>query len=188
MRRAYPTLAALGLLIASVGTPLAHAQSDTDAVLSEPQDQGGPPRRAFAHLTNSTFVTTNGTALLENTASGRTALTLTMYGLEPGTQHTVDLRGGSCTGPGLMVLQDLVADHRGIGTIYTTVPAPINPDGWWISVHGWDTLVSPSISCGQVIAPAPRERPSRPPGGPRPDGPGPGGPPPNNPGPGSRGS
>jgi hypothetical protein len=182
MRRAYPSLAALGLLLASVGTPLAHAQADIDLVLAEPQEQGGLPTRAIARLSNSTFVTVNGSALLERTASGLTAVTIDLYGLEPGTQHTVDLRGGSCTGPVLMVLQDMIVDGRGIGTTYTTVPAPINPENWWINVHGWDTLASPSISCGPVSALAPG-RPGRPPGGPRPDGRPPGGPPPVGPAP-----
>src|SRR6476619_874595 len=92
MRRAYPTLAALGLLLASVGTHSTFAQSaiddltqlqaQTDSELADPPAQGapsGPPGRALARLRSDRFILIEGNALLERTATGRTAGTVTVY-------------------------------------------------------------------------------------------------------------
>src|SRR5437764_15044040 len=112
MRRAYPALAALGLLLASVGTHPTFAQSDTDELaqlqaqtdeeLAQPPGQGapsGPPGRALARLRSDRFVLIQGNALLERTETGRTAVTVTVYNLEPGSTHVAHLHGGSCPGP-----------------------------------------------------------------------------------------
>jgi hypothetical protein len=181
MRRAYPALAALGLLLASVGThptfaqtqtdtdELAPLQAQTDEELAQPTGQGtpsGPPGRALVRLRSDRFLLIQGSVLLERTETGRTAVTVTVYNLEPGSTHVNYIRGGSCAGPILIPLQDLVADHRGIATGFTQVPAPLDVDNWWINVHGWETLPSPGITCGKVVPPPARaERPAPAPGG-----------------------
>jgi hypothetical protein len=186
MRRAYLALAALGLLLASVGTHPTFAQTGTDELaplpaqpdeLTQPPEQGapsGPPGRALARLRSDRFVLIQGNALLERTASGRTAVTVTVYNLEPGSTHVNHIHAGSCAGPILLPLQDLVADHRGIATGITQVPAPIDVENWWVNVHGWETLPSPGITCGKV-SPPPAARAAAP-AGPGGRGPAPGGP------------
>ena len=174
MRRAYPFLAALGLLLASVGAQPAFAENES-ANLAEPPEQGapiGPPPRAIARLSSTQFPLIDGQALLERTASGRTAITVTVFHLEPGSTHVMHIHGGACNGPILLPLQDLVADHRGIATSFTSVPAGIDTEDWWIQAHGWQFLPSPPIACGKVEAPsAPPRRPTT---GPGPTGPAPG--------------
>src|SRR5437764_15357044 len=99
MRRAYPSLAALGLLLASVGAQPALAETGPEALV-QPPEQGapsGPLPRAVARLSSANFPLINGSALLLNTASGRTAITVTVYGLEPGSTHVMHIHGGSCT-------------------------------------------------------------------------------------------
>ena len=167
MRRAYPALAALGLLLASVGTHPTFAQSGMDELaqvpaqtdeLTQPPAQGapsGPPGRALARLRDDRFVLYQGSALLERTETGRTAVTVTVYNLEPGSTHVAHIHGGSCAGPILIPLQDLVADHRGTAIGFTQVPAPLDVDNWWVNVHGWESLPSPGITCGKVVPPPP---------------------------------
>jgi hypothetical protein len=187
MRRAYPALAALGLLLASVGTHPTFAQSYADELvqvpaqsneLAEPAEQGppgGPPARALARLRSDRFVLIEGNAVLERTASGRTAVTVTVYNLEPGSTHVNHIHAGSCAGPILLPLQDLVADHRGIATGFTQIPAPLDVENWWVNVHGWESLPSPGITCGKVNPPPPPPAPRAAPG-PRDRGPAPLGP------------
>jgi len=110
-------------------------------------------------LRSERFVLIQGNALLERTESGRTAVTVTVYNLEPGSTHVNHIHGGSCAGPILLPLQDLVADHRGIATGFTQVPAPLDVENWWVNVHGWESLPSPGITCGKVSPPPPPPAP-----------------------------
>src|SRR5262249_4538058 len=131
--------------------------------------QGGPPGRAGARLNSTNFPLINGRALLERTASGATAVTVQLYGLEPGSTHVAHIHGGACSGPILVYLQDLVADHRGVATSFTAIAAPIDTENWWVNAHGWQFLPSPSIACGKVNGPP--QRPARDPGSDGPQGP-----------------
>src|SRR5262249_49507935 len=100
MRPAFSTLAALGLLLTTLvtGPALAQelsrlaAQSDEDMASSDMQRPRGErqparPRGAFARLASTQFPTIYGSAVLQPGSEGRTAVTVTVYGLEPGSTH-----------------------------------------------------------------------------------------------------
>src|SRR5581483_4488339 len=85
----------------------------------------------------------------------QTAVIVTVWGLEPGSEHTNHIHNGSCTGAILFPLQKLVADKSGMARAVSSVPAALNPDTWWVNVHAGYALPSPGITCGQVESPPP---------------------------------
>jgi hypothetical protein len=172
MRPTFTVLAALGLLLVTLGTTTGLAQtmpSDDDApeLAQGPGADGAPgrPARAVARLSDPRNPFFRGTALLEPTQSGGTAVTVTVYGLGPGGTYINHIHNGSCTGPILFPLDNLVADATGTARAVTQVRAPIDTDIWWVNVHASYFLPTPGITCGKVETAAPRAamRPAAPP-------------------------
>ena len=172
MRPAFSILAALGLLLATVGTTAALAQAPGPApgppgqppgpgVVTAPPPPAGPAaapggappvvtQRAVARLVDPRNPLMRGDVLLEQTTAGRTAITVTVYGLERGSTHANHIYRGSCEGPILFPLQDLVADRSGVARSVSTVRAPIDLETWWVQAHASYVLPSPGIICGRV--------------------------------------
>jgi len=172
MRPTFTVLAALGLLLVTLGTTTGLAQnmpSDDDApeLAQGPGADGasGRPARAVARLSDPRNPFFRGTALLEPTASGGTAVTVTVYGLSPGGTYINHIHNGSCTGPILFPLDNLVADSTGTARAITQVRAPINTEIWWVNAHATYSIPSPGITCGKVEMAEPRAamRPAAPP-------------------------
>ncbi|HZU07799.1 MAG TPA: hypothetical protein VFB73_17685 [Chloroflexota bacterium] len=162
MRRAFCLSMALGLLLTAVGAPAVWAQEAPGPAPGQPAgpaaERGpapGGPQRAVARLSDPRNPLIRGEVVLEQNLPNATAVTVTVYGLEPGSTHLSHIHRGSCTGPILFPLRDLVADHTGVARAVSTVPAPINLTDWWINVHAGYALPSPGITCGKVEAPPP---------------------------------
>jgi len=174
MRPTFTVLAALGLLLVTLGTTSGLAQmmpADDDApeLAQGPgaggDGAGGRPARAVARLSDPRNPFIRGTALLEPTQSGGTAVTVTVYGLGPGGTYINHIHNGSCTGPILFPLDNLVADATGTARAVTQVRSPINTEIWWVNVHNTYYIPSPGITCGKVDMAEPRAamRPAAPP-------------------------
>jgi hypothetical protein len=185
MRPALSLLAALGLTVTTVGAPATLAQSvAADAPAAIEAQGGGPagggdrdmgsqmaarPMVGRARLMSTEHPFIRGTVLLRQSGANQTAVIVTVYGLEPGSEHVNHIHGGSCTGGILFPLQNLVADKSGVARAVSSVPAAINPETWWVNVHAGYALPSPGITCGEVQSPPARAmRPATP--GPQPGG------------------
>jgi len=166
MRPALSLLAALGLTATTVGAPAGLAQTTLDDAPAaiEAQERGGgqrgtdgqaAPRSTVgqAHMTSSDNPFLRGEALLRQSGRNETAVIVTLYGLEPGSEHVNHIHNGSCTGAILFPLEKLVADSRGIARSVSSVPGPINFETWWVNVHAGYSLPSPGVVCGDVDAP-----------------------------------
>ena len=164
MRAGFSLLAALGLTVTTVGASAALAQSmaaDEPAAISDQgsgADRGtqGPvpvPAVAGARLASTEYRFTRGQVLLQQTGPNETAVTVTVYGLEPGSEHVNHIHRGSCAGDILFPLQPLMADKSGVARSVSSVPAAINLETWWVNVHAGYALPSPGITCGQVEGP-----------------------------------
>lgn len=182
MRPALSLLAALGLTVTTVGAPATQAQSTAADAPAAIEAQGGGSDRGLesqpaarlmvgrARLMSTEYPFIRGNVLLRQTGANQTAVIVTVYGLEPGSEHVNHIHGGSCTGGILFPLQTLVADKSGVARAVSSVPAALNPETWWVNVHAGYSLPSPGITCGQVESPpAPAMRPADAPG-PRPEG------------------
>lgn len=193
MRPAWSLLAALGLTVATIGAPTILAQStaaETPAAIAAQgpgadgagagagggSDRGSRstptarPAVARAQLTSTENPFIRGNVLLRQTGPNQTAVIVTVWGLEPGSEHTNHIHNGSCTGAILFPLQKLVADKSGMARAVSSVPAALNPDTWWVNVHAGYALPSPGITCGQVESPPPPASPPSPPAAPRSEG------------------
>jgi hypothetical protein len=172
MRPALSLLAALGLTVTTVGAPATLAQSvAADAPAAIEAQGGGPagggdrdmgsqmaarPMVGRARLMSTEHPFIRGTVLLRQSGANQTAVIVTVYGLEPGSEHVNHIHGGSCTGGILFPLQNLVADKSGVARAVSSVPAAINPETWWVNVHAGYALPSPGITCGEVQSPPAR--------------------------------
>jgi len=85
-----------------------------------------------------------------------------VYGLEPGSTHINHIHNGSCAGPILFPLSDLVADATGTARAVTQVRAPINTEIWWVNAHASYYIPTPGITCGKVEMAGPPMAPVRP--------------------------
>jgi hypothetical protein len=197
MRPAWSLLAALGLTVTTVGAPATLAQSTAADAPAAIEAQGGAasggadrgaasqpaarPTVGRAQLTSAQDPFLRGQVLLRQTGPNQTAVIVTVWGLEPGSEHVNHIHNGSCSGSILFPLEKLVADKTGVARAVSSVPGALNPDTWWVQVHAGYALPSPGITCGQVerppepparpsTAPSPRseggDRPSPPPGAP----------------------
>jgi hypothetical protein len=187
MRPAISGLAALGLLIGTVGAPTTWAQDETTSPGAAATQEGGAgqtargagqpaPDRARGRLSSTQYPLVRGEVLMRQGQGNRTGVVVTVYGLSPGSTHLNHIHAGSCTGQILFPLTNLVADRTGMARAETTVPAGLNVENWWVNVHASYALPSPGITCGKVDAPpAPRVMPAGPPpapgGAPTPGGP-----------------
>jgi hypothetical protein len=188
MRPGLSLLAALGLGATTVWAPIGLAQGTTAA---EPaiaaQGEGGErsmesqpgarPMVARARLASTEYPFTRGQALFRQSGANQTAVIVTVYGLEPGSEHVNHIHNGSCTGGILFPLEKLIADETGVARSVSSVAGALNPETWWVNVHAGYSLPSPGITCGQVQAPPARtgdgpgrrseggDRPSAPPAG-----------------------
>ena len=182
MRPGLTLLAALGLTATTVWAPIGLAQGLTAEEPAAVAAQGGGGERGMASQpaarpmvgrarlmsTESPFV--RGQVLMRQSGANQTAVIVTVYGLEPGSEHVNHIHNGSCTGGILFPLEKLIADETGVARSITSVPGAINLDTWWVNVHAGYALPSPGVTCGQVEGPPARPvRPSDGPG-PRPDG------------------
>ncbi len=170
MKPAFSGLAALGLLIGTLGAPTSWAQS---AAPDEPhavgaQDSGSerggqmaaqepparpPANRGRARLANERDPVIRGEVHIRQAAPNLTGVVVTVYGLEPGSTHLAHIHNGACAGSILFPLNNLEANRSGIARTETAVPAGINFDIWWVNVHASYELPSAGITCGKVEAP-----------------------------------
>ncbi|HEY7061373.1 MAG TPA: hypothetical protein VII06_07845 [Chloroflexota bacterium] len=198
MRPAFSLLAALGLTMTTLWAPISRAQgiAPDEAAISaqgDGEDRGGgaAPRgegprgegpraeaaratMAAARMSSTEFPLIRGYVVLQRTGANRTAVTVTVFGLEPGSTHVNHIHGGSCSGSILFPLGDLVADETGVARSVSSVAGALNVENWWVNVHAGPSLPSPGITCGKVEGPPPaRTRPAPGPSpspAPRPDG------------------
>ena len=170
MRPGLSLLAALGLTATTVWAPIALAQETTGDEAAAIAAQGGGGDRGMggqaaarpgvgrARLMSTEFPLIRGQVLMRQTGANQTAVIVTVYGLEPGSEHVNHIHNGSCTGAILFPLDKLIADESGVARSVSSVPGAINLDTWWVNVHAGYALPSPGITCGQVEGP-----PARPP-------------------------
>lgn len=86
-------------------------------------------------------------------------VTLSLQGLEPGSEHAAYIYGGSCISPGKIdfPLKTIVADDAGIALVETVLEEidSIPKSGWYIRVHWSTDLIiqtgEGSIACGDVL-------------------------------------
>src|SRR4051794_40114712 len=182
MRPALSLLAAFGLTATMVGAPVTQAQSlaadEPAGIAAQDGGAGGGsegatasqpaarPMAARAHLASTEYPFTRGEVLLQQTGPNVTAVIVTVYGLEPGSEHVNHIHNGSCTGNILFPLEKLIADKTGVARSVSSVPGALNPATWWVNVHAGYSLPSPGITCGPVETPPPPRRAATPPAAP----------------------
>jgi hypothetical protein len=106
---------------------------------------------------------------LQNAPSGRANLTwnpqskaltatLSLHGLQPGSNHAAHIHAGTCSSMGKILygFKNVVADAAGNGTSMTTinnVTGGIPAKGWQITVHRGSTAQTGDLLCGNVSNP-----------------------------------
>ena len=118
-------------------------------------DARSGPTSAVAILKPFEGQTALGFATLKDAGSGKTTVSLTMYGLNPKATHVNHIHKGSCANQGGVefTLTELKADSRGMATAVTTVDKSVadlvNGD-FYIQPHAIN-FPSPGITCGDIL-------------------------------------
>ena len=99
-----------------------------------------------------------GTATIEDDAGATSTVTVTLEGLEAGSQHAGHVHTGSCANQGAIVagLDPITADGEGNGSAETAeVPDDLLGSAYYIQYHVALNPPGGPISCADIPAPAP---------------------------------